>query len=206
MSKSLGNFITLKEVLDKFGVDTFRYFFLSTHYRKQLNYTELGMRNAAKATEKLRNTLDNIRDALRSENESLKIEAKDDSFRLKIAQLRKDFEKHMDNDLDSPMGIKDLHAMSKAINDYIAKKPNKGLVREAADVYRELLDVFGLFEHEEEDVGKLTGELIEVIITIREELRKKKLYDLSDKIRGDLKKIGVVLGDKEKGTSWKIEK
>ena len=206
MSKSLGNFITLADVLEKYDADTFRYFFLSTHYRKQLNYTDKGMKNAKLAVDKLRNTLDNIKDAMRSDDESLDLTERDTKFAARIKAAKKRFEKVMDNDLDTPLGTKVLHEVSKAVNDYIAKKPNKSLVMEAYQVYRELLSVLGLFEKGEAGVGKLTEDLIGILIEIREELRKKRMYDVSDRIRSDLNNAGVILEDKAGRTSWKIKK
>jgi cysteinyl-tRNA synthetase len=212
MSKSLGNFITLDDILKKYGADTIRYFFLSTHYRKQLNYTEKGMDNAKLAVDKLKNTLDNMDDVLRSGEEYIDLKERDEKFISKIRLLESKFEKSMDNDLDSPGGIKIIHELSKTINDYLTGKVNKALLVEAEAIYRELLFVFGLLECQEAVGGsgsgddKLSEKLINLIVDLREELRKNKMYDLSDKIRSDLEKAEVILEDKAGRTGWKIKK
>lgn len=206
MSKSLGNFITLKDVLNKYDSDTFRYFFLSSHYRKQLNYTDKGMANAKSAVEKLKNTLDNIEDMLRSDEEYIDFKDRDEKFINNIRALNEKFEKIMDDDLDSPLGMKVVHEVSKSINDYLVGKANKALVIEAEAIYRSLLFVFGLFETQEAGADKMSEDLVALVINLREELRKKKMYDVSDEIRSDLEKIGVILEDKAGRTGWKLKK
>jgi len=206
MSKSLGNYISFDEVLSRYSPDAFRYFYLSTHYRKPIDYTEEAMRSAENSAQRLKNTLDLIGEALRAEEENLDYTVREEAFLGEVREQRHRFEKAMDDDLDTHGALDALHALSKAINEYVADSPNKGILLRAYSAYRELLDTLGLFERKREEVGELTEELIELIVKVRERLRTEGKYKLSDAIREDLDRIGVILGDKPEGTSWKIER
>ncbi len=206
MSKSLGNYVSFDEVLSRYSPDAFRYFYLSTHYRKQIDYTEEAMKSAENSAQKLKNTLDLIDEALRAEEENLDYTDREEAFLEGVREQRRRFEEAMDDDLDTHGALDALHALSRAINEYIAAGPNKGVLLKAAAVYRRLLDALGLFERRRGEVSELAEALIELIVKIRERLRAEKNYKLSDKIREELAEIGVILGDKPEGTSWKFER
>jgi len=205
MSKSLGNYVSFDEVLSEHSPDSFRYFYLSTHYRKPIDYTEKAMKSAENSAQRLMNTLDLIGEALRSEEENLDYTVREEAFLSEVREQRRKFEEAMDDDLDTHGALDALHALSKAINEYVADTPNKGILLKAYSVYRGQLDILGLFEKRREELGELTKKLIELIVNLREQLRTERNYELSDEIREDLDRIGVILGDKPEGTSWKIE-
>jgi len=206
MSKSLGNFVSFDEVLSRYSPDAFRYFYLSTHYRKQIDYTEEAMRNAEQSARRLRNTLDLMEEALRAEGENLDYAGRDETFLADVQAQRRRFEEAMDDDLDTHGALDALHAMSRAINEYVAASPNKGVLINAYTVYRALLDALGLFEGRRGEMDDLTESLIEIIVKVRERLRAEGNYEISDGIRADLAEIGVILGDGAERTSWKIER
>jgi cysteinyl-tRNA synthetase len=206
MSKSLGNYVSFDEVLSKFSPDEFRYFYLSTHYRKQIDYTEEAMSNARGSAQRLSNTLDLIEEALRSPAENLDYGEHEDRFIKEVDGLRKQFEDAMDDDLDTHGALDVLHSLSGTINEYVSKIPNKGVLFEAYTSYRRLLDALGLFETRRTEGGELANALIEAIVGIREQLRAQRNYELSDLIRQNLAAMGVVLMDRPEGTGWKIEK
>ncbi|GAF98560.1 unnamed protein product, partial [marine sediment metagenome] len=116
------------------------------------------------------------------------------------------FEDAMDDDFDTHGAIDALHALSGAINEYVAGDANKGVLVKVSAVYRKLLSALGLFEKREMKADGLTEDLIEIMATVREQLRKEKNYNLSDKIRDDLAEAGVILSDTSEGTSWKIDR
>ena len=205
MSKSLGNYISFDEILSRYAPDEFRYFFLSTHHRKQIDYTEDAMRNARNSAQRLGNALDLIDEALRAEDENLDYAGREEDLLSAVHEQRRRFEESMDDDLDTHGALGALHAMSRAINEYVAGSPNKGVLLNAYAIYRGLLDALGLFEGRRREAGEMTEDLIGLIVKVRERLRSDKNYELSDKIRKDLAEIGVILGDKPGGTSWKIE-
>jgi len=206
MSKSLGNYVSFDEVLSRYSPDAFRYFYLSTHYRKPIDYTEEAMRSAENSARRLMNTLDLIEEALRAEGENLDYTINEENFLKEVDEQRRRFEEAMDDDLDTHGALDALHAISRAINEYIADKPNKGVLLKAYAVYRQLLDELGLFEKRRGEMDELPRALIELIVKVREQLRVEENYELSDEIRENLAEIGVILGDKPEGTSWKIER
>jgi cysteinyl-tRNA synthetase len=112
----------------------------------------------------------------------------------------------MNDDLDTHGALDALHYISNAINSYLTGNVNKGVVIKISGIYRILLKSLGFFEDRGTGADELTKELIEAIAIIREHLRNEKRYDLSDMIRNELAKIGVILSDTSGGTAWKIDK
>ncbi len=204
MSKSLGNYISFDEVISKYSPDALRYFYISTHYRKQIDYTEEAMMNAENAIKKLKNTIEIVEETLHSSSENLDYTEREEKFLKEINKQKKFFEESMDDDLDTPKALTNLHSISKTINEYVSTKPNKGVLYKGYSIYRSLLDVLGLIEKRETKVDILNDNLIELIINIRDILRTKRLYDISDYIREKLNEIGISLIDRPEGTVWKI--
>jgi cysteinyl-tRNA synthetase len=112
----------------------------------------------------------------------------------------------MDDDLDTHGALDALHALSRTINEYVAGEPNKGVLIKASTMYRRSLSALGLFEERRGEAGELTDDVIAILADVRERLRVDQQYQLSDKIREDLTKVGVVLSDTSEGATWKIEK
>jgi len=121
-----------------------------------------------------------------------------------------DFEKGMDKNFDTPKGLKAIHELAKALNKYIEGEINHGTLQEAFEMYKLLLDTFGLIiKGSEVSLGaddKTIDELLNLIIDLRNEARKNKDYKTSDKIRDKLAEVNIVLEDSSKGTIWKIKK
>ncbi len=206
MSKSLGNYVSFEEVLSKRSADAFRYFYISTHYRRPLNYTESAMESAENSAARLENTLALIENAMRGEDSNLDYGEREAKLLETIKELKAQFEAEMDDDFNSPGAITALHAMSGAINEYLTHPANKGVLHKAAETYRELLGVLGLFEKRGTGADELTEGLIGAIAGVRERLREEKNYAFSDMIRDDLSSMGVILSDTPEGTGWKIER
>jgi cysteinyl-tRNA synthetase len=206
MSKSLGNYVSFDEVLSKYSTDAFRYFYLSVHYRRPLDYTDAAMEIAKNSAERLENTLDLMDDALRWEDHYYDFKESEMILLNAVEENRARFEAAMDDDLDTHGAIDALHALSGAINEYLAGETNKGVLLKAASVYRKLLSALGLFEKRGAKADDLTEDLIGTITAVREQLRKEKNYKLSDKIRDDLADAGVIISDTAEGTSWKIDR
>jgi cysteinyl-tRNA synthetase len=204
MSKSLGNYVSFDEVLSKYSADAFRYFYLSVHYRRPLDYTDAAMGIAKNSADRLENTLDLIDDAIRKEDRYYDFNEPEKTLIDAVKEHQGQFEAAMDDDLDTHGALDALHALSGAINEYIAGNVNKGVLLRGAKVYQELLSVLGLFEKRGAGVDELTDGLIETIAQVRERLRTEKNFQLSDKIREDLERVGVVLSDTAEGTIWKI--
>jgi len=161
---------------------------------------------AQNSAERLENTLDLIDDALRREDKYYDFKEPERTLLDAVKEQQRRFEDAMDDDFDTHGAIDALHALSGAINEYVAGDANKGVLLKASAAYRKLLSALGLFEKREAKTDDLTKDLIETISAVREQLRKEKNYYLSDKIRDDLAEAGVILSDTSEGTSWKINR
>ncbi len=205
MSKSLGNYVSFDDVLAKHSPDAFRYFYISTHYRRPLNFTWSAMESAENTVKRLENTLDLIDNGMKGPDTNLDYTEKEDAL-LKTVRSEKDsFIAAMDDDFNTPVALGHLHAITGAINEYLLETPNKGVLTEAAETYSELLFALGLFEKRSKGADDLSVKLLKFITDLRLNQRKAKNYALSDEIRDGLKEIGVEIQDTSDGTTWKIK-
>jgi cysteinyl-tRNA synthetase len=204
MSKSLGNIIRISEALRGYSADALRYFYLSAHYRRQIDYTEEVMEGAEAAVRRLGNALTIVEDALRQQEEKLSYGDEERRFLKDIQTLRLEFEASMDDDLDTHGALDALHAMSRTLNTYAEERPNKGVLLKAYETYRRLLNTLGLLERRVE-AGELLEKALGIVAEAREKLRAERRYDLSDWIREELRGMGVILEDTPRGTRWRIE-
>ncbi|MFX0096752.1 MAG: cysteine--tRNA ligase [Candidatus Hodarchaeota archaeon] len=201
MSKSLGNYITLEDVIEKFSSEVVRYMFVSTHYRKKLNYTKKLAANAKRNYDKLKETFDRINFFMK--NADTGMTESEEAFLNQLTAIEKRFVKAMDNDLNTPLALKVFHELAKEINKYLEKRRNKDALKRALESFKRFSQVFGL---EFEDVMKELQVEIEELIKKREEARKRKDWKTADKIRDKLRTMGVTLQDTPVGVRWKIEK
>jgi cysteinyl-tRNA synthetase len=205
MSKSLGNYVSFDDILEKHTPDALRYFYVSTHYRRPLNFTWGNMENAQNTVNRLENTLDLIENAMRGPDDNLDYSEREEKLLETVRAEKQRFIEAMDDDFDTPVAFGHLHALNGAINEYLTEPVNKGVLGEAADIYRELLGVLGLFEKRRAGGDEVTERLINMITDLREEQRKEKNYAFADIIRDRLAEAGVELQDTAEGTTWKLK-
>jgi cysteinyl-tRNA synthetase len=190
MSKSLGNFYTLRDLLDK-GYDSrsIRYLLLSSHYRQQLNFTEGGIKAA-------KNSIDRLNDFM-IKLKTMKIKKNNPKIKKLILETKKDFEKEMDDDLQISNALAVIFDFVKKINTLIMNaKIGKG---DAGNVYNLMLEfdnVLGVLDVKKEKIP----EEIKKLVKAREKSRKEKNYEKADKIREEIKNKRYILEDTEKGT------
>jgi cysteinyl-tRNA synthetase len=197
MSKSLGNYITLEQLLKKFSPEVIRYMFVSAHYRQKINYTEEFAKNAEKNYNKLKETFDKLNFSLKSAGE--KKSKVDEQFLEKMNKMRERFEEVMDNDLNTPLALSVLHELAKEINKYLEKCKNRKPIEKALELFKEFSEVFGLRFKEE---GKIPEE-VENLIEQREQARKKNDWNVADEIRNKIKELGYVIEDTDSGVKCK---
>ena len=205
MSKSLGNFVSFDEVLSKYSAEAFRYFYLSVHYRRPLDYTEGAMEIAKNSLEKLENTLDLMDEAMKASDVNLEYNKREEDLISTIQRDQKAFEDSMNDDLDTHGALDALHSMSRSINSYLEEPANKGVILKASTTYRKLLNALGFFEKRTSDTGELTDKLLDILSGVRDDLRKEKNYAQADKIRDALNEAGVTLVDTADGPRWKVK-
>ena len=194
MSKSLDNFITIKEALKEFPSEVIRFFLISNHYRSPLNYSEEGVLEAKSALDRLYTSLIDL--DLRKEKHS------------NDADLVSPFKEAMEDDFNVPSALAALFEIVKSIN--LAKE--NGNIKEANVLGATLVHLskpLGILQQKTEDYfqigATLSNEEIQSMIDERNQAREDKDFELSDKIRDSLLEKGIVLEDTDKGTTWKVQ-
>ncbi|MDW8350346.1 MAG: cysteine--tRNA ligase [Anaerolineae bacterium] len=209
MSKSLGNFVTIKDALKTYRPEALRYFILSGKYSSPADYSAEALEAASKGVERIHTAVRRVRDALKHAPEDGD-EATRGQLMDMLDQTRMLFTSAMNDDFNSPLAISALFEMSKEINNAISSDiATKRVLGQADAIYRELAgDVLGIVREEVEPRDTASAEreaaLIEIMIEMRNEARKAKDYARADAIRDRLAKLGIVLEDGPKGTSWRI--
>ncbi|MBQ9229475.1 MAG: cysteine--tRNA ligase [Eubacterium sp.] len=200
MSKSLGNFKTVREIADVYGYEVIRYFLISSHYRSPINYSLDIIEQCRSALERLYTCRDSLDFAIKN----APADAADSQELLDlIASRREQFITAMDDDLNTADGLAAIFDLVKDINTKILdKNVSKNTAQAAADLFDELCDVLGLLYNRKSN--DLDSE-IEAMIAQRQEARKNKDWATADKIRDDLKARGIILKDTPQGVTWTIE-
>ncbi len=203
MSKSLGNFFTARDVLDKYPAEALRLLYAQAHYGGPLNFTEELLAGANKGLEKLINLGGRIEQELKSSDGV-------DNPGLDYGKYFKAFETAMDDDFNTPQAVAVIFDFAKEVNRVIAENENIGrefysgvkdfLIKTASDV----LGIVDFTSLKSESNGKLEGELIELLIKIRQDAKKDKNFRLADSIRDELKELGIQLQDSKDKTTYKI--
>ena len=194
MSKSLDNFITIKEALREFPFEVIRFFLISNHYRSPLNYSEEGVLEAKNSLDRLYTSLIDL--------DLRKVKHSDD------AELISPFNEAMEDDFNVPSALAALFELAKSIN--LAKE--NGNIKEANVLGATLVylsEPLGILQQKTEDYfqigATLSNEEIQSMIDQRNKAREDKDFELSDKIRDSLLEKGIVLEDTDKGTTWKVQ-
>lgn len=201
MSKSLGNFKTVREIADVYGYEVIRYFLISAHYRSPINYNIDIIEQCKSALERLYTCRDSLDFALKNaENEPCE---NDDQLISQFESRKNEFITAMDDDLNTADGIAALFELTKDINTHIlSKKVSKNVCEQAARIFDELCDVLGLlYNRKSNDLS----DDIEALIEKRETARKNKDWATADQIRDDLKARGIILKDTPQGVTWTKE-
>jgi cysteinyl-tRNA synthetase len=211
MGKSLGNAITIKEMLTRHSPMTLRLFVLSSHYRSPTDFSESALEAASRGLERLTSTVGLVRQRLRdAEGEEL-----DPQWAAKLDGFKSGFEEAMDDDLNTPRAIATLFDLGREVNTLLnSGQPVSRATLEAIDgLYRASGgDVLGLrFEEQAQGgasrvEGDLVGGLVQVLIDMRQEARQARDWAKSDAIRHRLAEMGVLLEDGPEGTRWRLSR
>ena len=204
MSKSLGNFFTVKDILARYPAEVVRFFLLSSHYRSPIDFSDKHLEEAGRALERFHNTFRSV------ENLPPDNTGTSDKLAEAIARCRRDFEKAMDDDFNSALALGAMFELLKQLNLTVNRSyPPAATLRAGVAELRELGGVLGLFL--ESSLGGSAGagedgkldELIKLLVDLRCQARREKNWRLADRIRECLADLGLQLEDTPRGTVWR---
>ena len=202
MSKSVGNVARAHEVLDAFDAETVRYFFLSRHYRKPMDYSEEGLHAARTALARIQTLVRDVEAELRDVGGESGAEGR--AFAESLGTYRDRYVNAMDDDLNTVDAIGILQEIVAATNRFKdgALSEDRSALRKAVKLIRELAYPLGLFANADVPAASIDADLIDLLIELRAQLREKREFELSDRIRDRLSELGIVLKDGSSGTIW----
>lgn len=200
MSKSLGNFFTVREAATAYGYETIRFFMLSAHYRSPLNYSRESLEQAQAALDRLYTARDNL-DFLCENGEDGPMTAEEQKVADSLPTFRERFQTAMDDDLNTADAMGVLFDLVRTVNTALEGKPTKGLAEACRAMFRELIDVMGLLYARKK--ADSLDEKVEAMIAARQQARKEKNFAEADRIRDELKAMGIELMDTPQGVKWK---
>lgn len=198
MSKSLGNFVLVHELIKEVDPQIVRYFMASAHYRLPINYTQPTLEEAKINLQKVRQAYTNISHRLSDATYELDADADDLAA---FDALEREFQEKMDNDFNAANGFTVIYEMSKLMNKYSEREyVSQQILNYYMGRYEEILGIFGIIVHEE---AELLDAEVDALIQEREDARASKDFIRADEIRDQLKEEGIILEDTPQGIRWK---
>ncbi len=195
MSKSLGNFFTVREIADKYPLQVIRFFMLSAHYRSPLNFSADLVESSKNGLDRILTAVDKLRGFANNANNG-----SDAAIEKELAAYEDKFDAAMDDDLNTADAISVIFELVKFANVNITADTPKDTAVKALSVIEKLCDVLGIITEKEEE---LLDSDIEALINERQEARKAKNFARADEIRNMLSDMGIILEDTREGVKWK---
>ncbi len=200
MSKSLGNFFTLREIASEFPYEVIRFFILNGQYRTPINFSRELVKAAQNGLERIKNCISNLKYIL--ENlEQKGLSEKEKALISELESFKIDFEKAMDDDFNTADAITAIYELVKFANINVNENSSKEFAELVDNQLETLTDILGLISNEEGSALIDEAE-IEALIQKRQDAKKAKDFALADKIRDDLKEKGIILEDTRQGVRW----
>ena len=200
MSKSLGNFFTVREIAEIFDLEVVRLFMLSTHYRNPINFSDeilnqskAGLERLYNAKEKALFTINNLEDSKMTEEEA--------KLQEELAGFRQKFIDAMDDDVNTADAVSVIFELAKFMNSNVTEKSSKEFAQKVIDEFNELTSVLNIVNKDKKE--DILDEEIEKLIEQRTEAKKNKNFQLADEIRQQLLDKGIILEDTRQGVKWK---
>jgi cysteinyl-tRNA synthetase len=207
MGKSLGNAITIKEVIRQHSPMTVRFFVLSSHYRSPTDFSDEALEAAGRGLERLYGAVGLVRERLRDAGG----EELDPEWASKLDGYKARFVEVMDDDFNTPRGIATLFDLGRDVNTLLnsGESVSRATLEAIDDLYRELGgDVLGIIDDDlsGEAAADLTDGLVRVLIDLRQQARAAREWDKADAVRDRLLEVGIVLEDDPEGTRWRLSR
>ncbi len=218
MSKSLGNFFTIQDILAKFDAEVIRFFLLSTHYRSPIEFSDEQLKEAELSIDRYYTTAVRIRDFLTRDHSRDRTCAEESVLEDMVGKFLDRFKAAMDDDFNTALAIGHIFELIRIVNKYIdggpSGKKSVGLIKSSYDLLRESGNLLNIFWRTPEqwynilkDIRNIgfSEEYIVAKIEERRKSREAKDWAASDSIRKELEEKGIILEDKKDGTSWKVK-
>ena len=199
MSKSLGNFFTIRDIGEKYPLQVIRFFILSAHYRSPLNFSDTLVESAKASLERILNAVSRLEDMTETAPER-ELSEEEKQIEQKLTEYVTKFEQAMEDDLNTADAISAIFELVKFTNSNVTSDSAKTIVTKALDTIRQLCDVLGIITKVEKEI--LDSD-IEALIEERQAARKAKNFARADEIRDMLAEQGIILEDTREGVKWK---
>ena len=199
MSKSLGNFFTVREISEKYDLQVLRFFMLSAHYRSPLNFSADLMEASKNGLERILTGMEKLRE-MEAKVSGDAMTAEEQENQKKAMELVAKYEAAMDDDFNTADAISVIFELIKLSNSTVSETSTKAYVSWMKNEIQRLCDVMGIITEKKKEV--LDSE-VEDLIAQRQAARKAKNFALADEIRGKLLDMGIVLEDTREGVKWK---
>jgi cysteinyl-tRNA synthetase len=218
MSKSLGNFFTIKEILAKFDAEAVRFFLLSTHYRSPIEFSDEQLKEAEASIDRYYTTSIRIRDFLSEDNAKEKSAPDEKVLAELLERFQKNFEEAMDDDFNTALAIGNIFELIRVLNKYMDGRPSGqravALITGSRDLLNRTGGVLNIFQRTPEEWYKALMKVkhidlaeadIAAKIEARKKARERKDWADADRIRQELEEKGIILEDKKDVTAWKVK-
>lgn len=218
MSKSLGNFFLVRDILAKFPPEIVRFFLLSTHYRSPLDFDDEKLAAAGRGLERIKTSVRLLSEALERKTGEEAAGAAGD-LNSTLDALKASFEAAMDDDFNTALALSIIFDLAREVNTVVQRleatisRQDREVLQKAKELFNTFNEVTGIFKVGNDgkmlldgaagDGSGLAEGLINLIIEVRQEARKKKDWGTADRIRDGLKELGIVLEDTPQGVRWK---
>ena len=199
MSKSLGNFFTVREITEKYDPQVLRFFMLSAHYRGPLNFSADLMESSKNGLERILTGMEKLRE-MEAKVSGDAMTAEEQENQKKAMELVAKYEAAMDDDFNTADAISAIFEIVRLSNSTISEASTKAYVSYVKETMDKLCDVLGIITEKKEEI--LDSE-VEDLIAKRQQARKDKNFALADEIRGQLLDMGIILEDTREGVKWK---
>ncbi len=202
MSKSLGNFFTVRDIAEKYDLQVLRFFMLSAHYRSPLNFSADLMEAAKNGLTRIKTAGDTLQRQMEAANAQAMTDEERALFEQSAAYVEK-FEAAMDDDANTADAVSAVFELVKFINTNAGAARSSELLQKLYERLKLLCDVLGILLEQEESIDQETREWVEAMIGERTAAKKAKNFARADEIRDELKSRGIILEDTREGVKWK---